>query len=90
MTTRYDLITGKEVVTNGEKKTYWTRVGTMFNSKKDDGFVIKLDAYPLPNKEGDIWIKAAIPRDKNGGEYPTKNGPSRGGLSSELNDEVPF
>jgi hypothetical protein len=91
MTARFDLITGRDVTQNGATKTYWTRVGTMFPSKKeDDTYVIKLDAIPLPNKNGEVWIKASIPRDKNGGEYPQKNGQGRASLSDQLSDGIPF
>lgn len=91
MSNRFDLITGKDVQSSdGTVKTYWTRVGTMFESKNNTGgYSIKLDAYPLPDAQGNVWIKAVVPKDKNGGEPVVKNGP-RASLSEELNDGIPF
>lgn len=88
---RFDLIVGKDVKSqDGSTKTYWTRVGTMFESKGNmGGYTIKLDSYPLPNAQGEVWVKAVIPKDKNGGEPIMKNGP-RQSLSQEINDEIPF
>ena len=31
----------------------------------DNGFAIKLDALPLPNEKGEIWLKAAEPRQND-------------------------
>jgi hypothetical protein len=65
MTDRYDILSGRP---GKDGKTFLVRLGSMFPAREGDGFAIKLDALPLPNKDGDIWIKAAPakPRDDTG------------------------
>lgn len=62
MTARYDICTGRE---DRDGKTRWTKIGVMFPAKSGDGFAVKLDALPLPNKDGDVWLKAFVPREKD-------------------------
>lgn len=94
MTTRYDLCTPRK---NGEK-TYWTKVGSMFPARQGDGFTIKLDALPLPNEKGEVWVSAFVPKEQD--EAParqqTRSAPAGRGSSpsrsteDEINDSVPF
>lgn len=80
MSTRYDLLTSK---TDKDGKKRWTKVGVMFPSKQGEGFSIKLEALPLPNAEGEVWISAFVPRDRD--EAPAQQ---RGG--NNLDDDIPF
>jgi len=50
---KYNVVQGKDIP--GRDKPYWFKVGAGF--EKDGKISIKLDALPLPNKEGDIWLK---------------------------------
>lgn len=65
MTDRYDICTGRD---DRDGKTRWTKIGVMFPAKSGDGFAIKLDALPLPNKDGDVWIKAFVPTPREAQE----------------------
>ena len=87
MTTRYDLLSPRP---GKDGKTNWVRVGVMFPSSKGEGFSIKLDALPLSNKDGEVWLNAMVPRDKpqDGGRAPQRQ-QSRS-YEDELSDSVPF
>jgi hypothetical protein len=65
-------------------KTFWTRVGTMFESKDGTGFNLVFDALPLPDKEGRVSLIARPPRPKEGQQTQGNR------LSDDLNDSVPF
>lgn len=47
-------------------KTYWCRIGTMFESKNGDGFNMVFDALPLPDKEGRVAVIVRPPRPRDG------------------------
>ena len=51
----YDVVSGRKVP--GQEKKRWTNVGVAFEG--DDGRIsgIKLNALPLPNKDGDVWLQ---------------------------------
>lgn len=40
----------------GRDKPFWARIGTAF---EEDGKItgIKLDVLPLPNKDGEVWLR---------------------------------
>jgi len=63
-TQRYDIITARP---GKDGKTFWHRVGTMFPAREGNGFAIKLDSLPLPNDKGEVWLKAAEPRQNDSG-----------------------
>ena len=50
---RFDLMQAKEVP--GRDKPVWIRHGVAFD--KDGKVSIKLESIPLPNKDGEIWLK---------------------------------
>lgn len=84
---RYDLMTGRK---DKDGKTFWQRVGVMFPAKSGEGFAIKLEAYPLPNEKGEVWLAAFVPHDKDG------RLPSRGTSNTSRRvdedpvDDIPF
>lgn len=102
MTTRYDVVSPRQYVDrDGNEKTAWVRVGMMVPAKTGEGFAIKLEALPLPNKDGDVWIRAMVPKPKDEDAprpapqerqrpsgFPEK--PSMRGGSVDLDDEIPF
>lgn len=93
MTTRYDLCTGK---TNDQGKTFWTKVGNMFPAREGDGFTIKLEAYPLPNEKGEVWVKAFVPREKDDTPRQQPRAPAKRAApdsrrtAEQIDDDIPF
>ena len=61
MTDRYDVLTPRP----GKEKTYWLKIGMMVPSKDGAGFSLKLDALPLPDRDGNIWLKISPPREED-------------------------
>ena len=88
MTQRYDVMTGRQYTDrNGDTKTAWTRIGTMFPNKSGDGFSITFDALPLPQmREGKLEVRAVCfpPKERDGAA------PQGGAPKDYLSDEVPF
>jgi hypothetical protein len=64
--TTYSLSTPQE--RNG--KTYWTRIGTMFEMKGGAGFSLVFNALPIPalNKDGQLEVRVVAfpPKDEAG------------------------
>ena len=50
----YDVVWGRKVI--GQDKKRWTNVGVAFEG--DDGKItgIKLNALPLQNENGEVWL----------------------------------
>jgi len=53
MSKRFSVVQAKEVP--GRDKPVWLRHGIAFQN--DKGISIKLEGLPLPNKEGEVWLK---------------------------------
>jgi hypothetical protein len=92
MTNRYDLCTGRK---DKDGKSYWTKIGVMFPAREGDGFSIKLEALPLPNEKGEVWISVFVPREREDNQdrrEPQTRAPQRatGGGPIDISDEVPF
>lgn len=88
MTQRYDLCTGRK---DRDGKTHWTKIGVMFPSQQGDGFSIKLEAYPLPNDKGEVWVSAFVPKDRDAPPPRQSQAPSRGGgRAADPEDSIPF
>jgi hypothetical protein len=89
MTTRYDLCTSRK---DQNDKTHWTKIGVMFPSKNGDGFAIKLEALPLPNEKGEVWISAFVPKERDDARElaprQQASAPERG--RAPINDDIPF
>lgn len=85
MTSRYDILSGR---TDKDGKKRWTKIGSMWPSKQGEGFSIKLEALPLPNAEGEVWISAFVPRENDGGA-PARV-PANRATPIALDDEIPF
>jgi hypothetical protein len=81
MTTRFDVLSPRP---GKDGKTYWLKVGAQFQSKDGAGWTIKLDALPLPDKEGNIWLSCKEPRERSA--VPAQ----AGSLRDQLDDEIPF
>jgi hypothetical protein len=92
MTTRYDLCTGRK---DQNDKTHWTKIGVMFPSRDGTGFAIKLEALPLPNDKGEVWVSAFVPKERDDNaprqQAATRSqsaAPSRS--SAPIDDDIPF
>ena len=99
MTDRFDLMSPRR---KGDK-TYWTRVGSMFPAKTGDGWAIKLDALPLPDEKGEVWVRAFPPKERDQDPHEVERRVSRSvrdnfpqerarpsALAEKLNDDIPF
>lgn len=84
MTTRFDICSGRPKKDGG---TYWIRVGSMMKDREGDGYSIKLDAIPLPNEKGEVWIKAFVPREQQDQRKPARQA---GAGERGLDDRIPF
>lgn len=94
MTNRYDAMVAKE--SNG--KTYWTKLGVMFENKSGKGFTLLLDAIPVPT-DGAYRISLFEPKESNnnsgsgnssGGGF-NRPGANRGqSQDSSMDDDIPF
>lgn len=105
MNARYDICTGRDYTDrDGNPKTAWTRIGMMVPAKTGEGFAIKLEALPLPNRDGDVWIKAFpfVPKEEREAAPAPRQAPQerqrpsgfperpRGGSAALDGDEIPF
>lgn len=85
MVSRYDIIS----VRPGKEKPSYVKVGVMFPAKDGkEGFAIKLDALPLPNEKGEIWINAWVPMEKSDSAVQRKSPSSR--QNNDPDDFIPF
>jgi len=80
MSDRFDVLSPRP---GKDGKTYWLKVGSQFRSKDGAGWTIKLDANPLPNKEGEIWLTCKEPKERDGQPFSHKK-------SNPLDDDIPF
>ena len=55
MNKKYDVSIAQEYEENGETKTRWVNLGIAFE-KDGKPPRIKLNALPIPDKNGEIWI----------------------------------
>ena len=66
------------------KKNY-LKIGVLFPAREGDGFSIKMDALPLPNEKGEIWLNAYPPR-----EDENQNRGKPASSSAPIDDDIPF
>ena len=87
---RYDACTGRRYQDrDGNDKTAWTRIGTMF--VKDDGKMsVKFDALPLPNDKGEVWVTFFEPKPRDGEAPKTQSQGSAPRKASPIDDDIPF
>lgn len=70
---KYDCVvtTGEYNDAKGDKKYSNLTVGVVFEDEKG-GLDMKLNAYPLPNGKGDVWIKLFERKQKTENESKTE------------------
>lgn len=57
---RYDVLSPRQ---GKEGKIWWIRIGAAFPAKDGgSGFTIALDALPIPDKDGKVFLKVAEPK----------------------------
>lgn len=85
MADRYDLVTVHESGQEGKKR--YTNIGTMWPSKKGEGFTIKLNALPLPNEKGEVWISCFVPKPRDDSPRQVTH---RDAMAPGPDDGIPF
>ena len=80
MNKRFSVVQAKEVP--GRDKPVWLRHGIAFQN--DKGISIKLEGLPLPNKEGEVWLKLF---EDDGSRRPQT---ASAAASGDLDDEIPY
>jgi len=66
MSKKYDVSIAQEYEENGETKTRWVNLGIAFE-KEGKPPRIKLNALPIPDKNGEIWINLFEQKPKDQG-----------------------
>ena len=89
MVERLDAISG---IKSKSGKTYWTRVGTAFPSKKGDGgYTLFLDYLPLNRSEdGKLVIALTVPKEREERSDPPPQRRPALQRQDDLDDDVPF
>jgi len=82
---RYDICSGSK---DQNGKTRWLKIGAAFPAKSGEGFSIKLDALPLPDERGQVWLSAFVPTE-NAARQPVKSG-ARETTADDRGDDIPF
>ena len=71
---------------NDPDKTDWVRLGIGWSDSK--GTRIKLNALPLPDENGEVWI--SLFEDDGSGPGQKQQQSSQQNNSGGMNDEIPF
>jgi hypothetical protein len=88
MSTRYDICTPRK---GKDDKTFWTRIGTAWQS--DKGIQLVFDALPLPDSEGRCVANLfePKPRDSGGQQNNRSSGQNNNFATDDLGDDsIPF
>lgn len=75
MSKRFSVVQAKEV--QGRDKPVWMRHGIAFSG--DKGISIKLESLPLPNAQGEVWLRL----------FEDDGKPQQGG-KKDFDDAIPF
>jgi len=93
MANRYDALTvSKYVDRNGDEKSFFTKIGTMFQSKNGETYSLELIALPIPDKEGKVRLFLKQPEQREGTQQVSRSGPRPAARSTaeEIDDSLPF
>lgn len=65
-----DVCTGRKYKDQqGQDKTKYTKIGAWFEN--DQGQLsVKLDALPMPDENGECWLKLFVPQPQDGQQQP--------------------
>jgi hypothetical protein len=91
MAERYDVLGASKYMTrDGEEKTFFFKVGTMFPNKQGkDQFSLELLAYPIADKEGKVRLLIKPPEPREGQQRPQERSAPRS-TSAAIDDDLPF
>tara|TARA_Y100001938_G_scaffold87847_1_gene120346 strand:+ start:102 stop:344 length:243 start_codon:yes stop_codon:yes gene_type:complete len=78
-----NVVQAKEV--DGRDKPVWLKHGVAF--EKNGKISIKLESLPLPNKDGEVWLRLFDQDEARRGSVNGQLGSSRQG---DIDDEIPF
>ena len=100
MADRFDIIAA---VKGRDDKSYWTKIGVAFPSRKGSGFSIFLDYIPVArNEDGKLHLLMAEPKDFGDNDRPKRRSrdddppdeddrPARTkGKPADMDDDIPF
>lgn len=83
---RYDICTPRK---GRDDKTFWTRIGTAWES--DKGIQLVFDALPLPDSEGRCVANLFEPRgDREKSATRDLATARENSMAADFDDEVPF
>ena len=80
MSKRFSVVQAKEVP--GRDKPVWMRHGIAFQN--DKGISVKLESLPLPNAQGEVWLRLFEDDGSRGGQQQAA-APAAG-----MDDEIPW
>jgi len=90
MSKRFSVVQAKEVP--GRDKPIWMKHGVAFEGPK--GLSIKLESLPLPNKDGEVWLKLFEDDGSQGNQGGGRSGGGSVGREDrgreDLDDSIPF
>jgi hypothetical protein len=81
---RLEAFTAVEREVNGEKKTFWTKIGVAFPGRGNSVYSLQLDALPV---NGKIVLMVPREREQQGGGQRQSDG---GGGRGQGRDDIPF
>jgi uncharacterized protein VirK/YbjX len=93
MANRYDVLTvSKYVDRNGEEKSFFTKIGTMFPNKNGNSFSMELVALPISDKEGKVRLYIKEPEQREGAQQVSRSTarPAARSTAEEIGDDLPF
>lgn len=80
MSKRFSVVQAKEVP--GRDKPVWMRHGIAFQN--DKGISVKLESLPLPNAQGEVWLRLFEDEGSRGGQQQAA------APKNDMDDEIPW
>lgn len=80
----YRVVQGQKRRNDPEKKD-WVRLGIAFSDS--NGMRVKLNALPLPDENGEIWLNLFEDEPKSGGQHVRGSSQQN---SNSMEDSIPF
>jgi len=95
MASRYDALTvSKYIDRNGDEKSFFTKIGTMFQNKNGETYSLELIALPIPDKEGKVRLFLKQPEAREGAQQVSRSGPrtasNQSASNADVDDSIPF
>jgi len=87
MAERYDIVSPRK---DKNGKTRWTKVGVAFPARQGDSFNLILEAYPLPDENGEVRANLFPPRDNQGGDRARQQPQQQPSDNDGMDDEIPW